>query len=547
MRALQFLAILWLVDTLEPQAQAPIHLVGVHLRKQRRAAAAAAAAQTSAAPQPQPQTIELPPGDSGEPNWLPNEVHSAAALQSDTHKIAIPVRGPPASGYKIGIVIVWMGDLPSYVNYFVASCNRSAALVDVIIFTDADFRTQVDSRAIPANVHFMPLTARQLAERAAPFLSDAQECKQHQNRGGLASHLEGLITADGAVGSKVNDFKPLFGALFKEELKTYSHWGWMDMDIVLGDLDGAITRYLGEYDVVTFPDGQLSAIFTAGQLSIFRNIEYFRRFFDVPYTMPDHDTESIPEHKLNLLCYKDNHIWDEQFTIWHVTRHPLVTAVAIMSGQFSGSASPWQQHFIVREDGRLVRPMDRLDAMKESGGSGEVVDSLKGMEEEHGCVPWYISGWSWVCLSTPVDHYQLLAWDGRRMHATALPVRKIADPKVTGGFVVEGAFFHMHLWKTAPVWMVHDTGWQHWGKRRIDVALRDKEDVAARKPCCEGLRADHGGMYAGYAQDTAVSRSNLLVGYVGVVNHLVKEWAVMWIAEGGWDGGAGVLGKPGEQ
>jgi hypothetical protein len=251
-------------------------------------------------------------------------------------------------------------------------------------------------------------------------------------------------------------------------------------------------------------------------------------------------------HKLDFMCHKANHLWDEQYTVWHATRHPLVTMAVVMSGQFSGSASPWQQHFIVRADGRLVRPMDRIDATKESGSASEAADPLKGMEEEHGCVSWYDHGWSWVCLNTPVDHQQLLTWDGRQMHATAVPVRKIADPAWSGGFVVEGAFFHMHLWKTAPAWVVHDTGWQHWGKRRINFALRDKEDVAERKPCCEGLRPDHGGAYSGYAQDAAVtSKGNLLLGYVGAVDFLLKEWAVMWIAEeGGWDGGAGALGKP---
>jgi hypothetical protein len=49
----------------------------------------------------------------------------------------------------------------------------------------------------------------------------------------------------------------------------------------MGDLRLALEPYLDSYDVITFPDGALDSLFTAGQLTVFRNIDYFRKFFQV--------------------------------------------------------------------------------------------------------------------------------------------------------------------------------------------------------------------------------------------------------------------------
>ena len=52
---------------------------------------------------------------------------------------------------------------------------------------------------------------------------------------------------------KANDFKPLFGAMFASELSEYTHWGWMDLQCVYGDLQ-SLVRMCSKYDIVTYPD-----------------------------------------------------------------------------------------------------------------------------------------------------------------------------------------------------------------------------------------------------------------------------------------------------
>lgn len=73
--------------------------------------------------------------------------------------------------------------------------------------------------------------------------------------------------------------KVLFGGMFRDWLQEYSHWGWFDTDIIFGDLSSALRPYLDSADVVTFPDGVLNALYLSGQLTIFRNNDFFRTCF----------------------------------------------------------------------------------------------------------------------------------------------------------------------------------------------------------------------------------------------------------------------------
>ena len=62
---------------------------------------------------------------------------------------------------------------------------------------------------------------------------------------------------------KLCDLRPLYGELFKEELRSYSHWGYCDLDIIFGDIDKYITEdMLISYDKIS----------KLGHLSIIKNI-----------------------------------------------------------------------------------------------------------------------------------------------------------------------------------------------------------------------------------------------------------------------------------
>ena len=62
------------------------------------------------------------------------------------------------------------------------------------------------------------------------------------------------------------DLRPLFGEMFKYRLG-YEWWGWVDLDVVLGDLDRLITPLLNLYDIVTTDTWTIN-----GALTFMRNV-----------------------------------------------------------------------------------------------------------------------------------------------------------------------------------------------------------------------------------------------------------------------------------
>jgi hypothetical protein len=54
-------------------------------------------------------------------------------------------------------------------------------------------------------------------------------------------------------GSKKGDLGPMYGAMFEDYLKDYSHWGWFSFNSFFGDLSPLI-KDLKTFDVVTYPN-----------------------------------------------------------------------------------------------------------------------------------------------------------------------------------------------------------------------------------------------------------------------------------------------------
>ena len=70
-----------------------------------------------------------------------------------------------------------------------------------------------------------------------------------------ASEYEGLFTS--SQHDKANDIKLLYGAMFADRLNSvkrqYTHWGWVDLSCIYGDLSPMVAK-LSDFDVVTYPD-----------------------------------------------------------------------------------------------------------------------------------------------------------------------------------------------------------------------------------------------------------------------------------------------------
>lgn len=110
---------------------------------------------------------------------------------------------------KICLVIVWFGEFPSWMPFFLASCGGSRG-IDWQIFTENPAIPDA-----PANVQFRCLTKTEFAEIAGRRLG-VQYSFSH--------------------GYKLCDMKPAYGDFFSEFLQDYDYWGYSDVDVIVGDL-----------------------------------------------------------------------------------------------------------------------------------------------------------------------------------------------------------------------------------------------------------------------------------------------------------------------
>ena len=70
----------------------------------------------------------------------------------------------------------------------------------------------------------------------------------------------------------VAEYKPAFGSIFARYLKKYTHWGYCDLDMVLGNLPLFIERAeLSDHDIVSYSFGDQEALYLRGQWTLHRN------------------------------------------------------------------------------------------------------------------------------------------------------------------------------------------------------------------------------------------------------------------------------------
>lgn len=85
------------------------------------------------------------------------------------------------------------------------------------------------------------------------------------------------VLANGVSAAKVNDFKPMWGEAFESELRRFEWWGYMQEDVVLGDLRSLVTpALLGRADVICPFDAPLNS---SGILMLMRNVAAINRLW----------------------------------------------------------------------------------------------------------------------------------------------------------------------------------------------------------------------------------------------------------------------------
>ena len=141
--------------------------------------------------------------------------------------------GRPSS--SLGIVVTHFGAPPLWLPAFLISCRPNVD-VEFLLYTDFPVPD------VPPNVRVRHLTLDMLARRASTLVGRE---------------------IDLSLPRKVCDLKPLYGALFADDLTACEFWAHADLDIVWGDIRRFVTDdVLAGHDVVSSRRKRTSGHFT---------------------------------------------------------------------------------------------------------------------------------------------------------------------------------------------------------------------------------------------------------------------------------------------
>lgn len=140
------------------------------------------------------------------------------------------------------IIIPYFGKFPNTIEAFIMSCKNNSEF-DWLIFTDDKIKE------LPENVTIV-------------YTSLCEMKKLIENKLGFEINLSAPY--------KLCDYRPAFGVIFEDYLKTYDFWGYGDIDLIYGKLSQFITDdILRKYD----------KIYPCGHLSLIRNIKVYNEAF----------------------------------------------------------------------------------------------------------------------------------------------------------------------------------------------------------------------------------------------------------------------------
>ena len=92
----------------------------------------------------------------------------------------------------------------------------------------------------------------------------------------LKVQLPAKLSVTGGA-SKISDFKPMFGELFKDQLIGCDFWGYVQEDMLLGDLRAFLDeKMLDNFDTIS---PLLAPCYHAGPFMVYRNTEAVRSLF----------------------------------------------------------------------------------------------------------------------------------------------------------------------------------------------------------------------------------------------------------------------------
>ncbi len=138
-----------------------------------------------------------------------------------------------------------------YAPAFFESCRRHP---DIDWFLYADFDVP---GGVPGNVHVRRMETVEFNNRATEVIGTPIEVRHHL--------------------AKVNDFKPVYGLMFEDDLKGFPYWAYSDFDVAWGDVRQFVTdELLHSHDIISARSDRL-----CGHFTLFRNTPEHNRTWEL--------------------------------------------------------------------------------------------------------------------------------------------------------------------------------------------------------------------------------------------------------------------------
>ncbi len=153
--------------------------------------------------------------------------------------------GPPS----LCLITCYFGEAPRWIRIYLHTARHNPD-IHFVLFTDCI----PESEAQP-NIQIIPATLGDICKRASDRLDLPIQFKE---------------------AFKLNDLRPAFGVIFEDYLGDFDAWGYVEVDMIYGQIRSFITpELLQEYDVITTRPEYITGHFT-----LFRNSPAVNTLFE---------------------------------------------------------------------------------------------------------------------------------------------------------------------------------------------------------------------------------------------------------------------------
>lgn len=172
------------------------------------------------------------------------------------------------SPFRIALLVNWIGEgsIPASSRYFLSSVAANANLLDLLLFHESSEQlvSSVSSQSYP-NVYLHDLGHNGFSELAASKMGSKLSLSG-RDIGELARLMQRIYRAKPKWALEI---RPAFGSIFEDYLSGYTHWLYMDMDEILGDLPAWFElEEFTDYHIVTLATGDSHRIYVRGPFTM---------------------------------------------------------------------------------------------------------------------------------------------------------------------------------------------------------------------------------------------------------------------------------------